>query len=223
MDTQGSRLARLAAQARTPSREAPVVNVSQPPVAAAAVEQCELCSAVVPSEHQHLIDLTARRLVCACRACALLFSDATVSGRQYRLVPDTVRRLDSVAHDDQFWAELAIPVDLAFFFFDTAAKRVVALYPGPMGAAESQLPLGAWDAFAAENPALANLRPDVEALLVNRTKQRRDHWIVPIDACYTLAGLIRTHWKGLGGGDDVWIELGKFFDGLQSRAIGASH
>jgi len=182
------------------------------------VEQCELCSAVVPSAHQHLLDTAARRLVCSCRACATLFADATIGGRSLRLVPSDVRELAGVTDDDVFWAELAVPVDLAFFFFDTAAARTVAFYPSPMGATESQLSLDAWSRFAAANPALGSMRPDVEALLVNRTRQRKQHWIAPIDACYTLAGVIRTNWKGLGGGDDVWRELDRFFDDLRARA-----
>jgi hypothetical protein len=185
----------------------------------AAVEQCELCSAVVPSEHQHLLDLSARRLVCSCRACSLLFADASIGGRSYRLIPDTVHRLDRVENADVFWAELAVPVDLAFFFFDTVANRMVALYPGPMGATESQLSLAAWEQFATANPSLRSLAPDVEALLVNRTKQKREYWLVPIDACYTLAGVIRSHWRGLGGGDEVWHELDRFFEALRRRAV----
>lgn len=182
------------------------------------VEQCELCSAVVPSGHQHLLDTAARRLVCSCRACATLFSDATIGGRSLRLIPSDVRRMNQMNDADLFWAELGIPVDLAFFFYDTSAARTVALYPSPMGATESQLSLDAWGRFTAANPALASILPDVEALLVNRTKQRNEHWIAPIDACYTLAGIIRTNWKGLGGGDDVWRELDRFFDDLRARA-----
>ena len=38
---------------------------------------------------------------------------------------------------------------------------------------------------------LATLEPDIEALLVNRARGARRHWIVPIDECYALVGLIR--------------------------------
>lgn len=206
-----SRLARMA-------RRRPTTERSSRAALAEPVEQCELCSAVVESDHQHLLDIGARRLVCSCRACAMLFADASIGGRPYRLIPSEVRRLTEVRDADAFWAELAVPVDLAFFFFDTAAKRTVALYPSPMGATESQLSLDAWGRFAQANPGLTAIAPDVEALLVNRTKQRKEHWIVPIDVCYTLAGLIRTHWKGLGGGDEVWRELDRFFEGLETRA-----
>jgi hypothetical protein len=41
---------------------------------------------------------------------------------------------------------------------------------------------------------------------------------VPIDACYRLVGLIRLHWKGLSGGNEVWQEIGSFFAGLRSQA-----
>ncbi|HEY4131268.1 MAG TPA: DUF5947 family protein [Gemmatimonadaceae bacterium] len=210
-----SRLAKLAAQSRAPIG----VNRSS---TESVFEQCDLCSAIVPVEHQHLVDIAARRIVCACRACATLFDNAAISGRQYRLIPDGVRRLIEPHGADAFWAELAIPVDLAFFFFDSTAQRVVALYPGPMGVAECQLPLGAWETFASANDVLRMLQPDVEALLVNRTKEHRDYWLVPIDACYTLAGVMRSHWKGLGGGDDVWHELDRFFDGLEARAVKVS-
>jgi hypothetical protein len=85
----------------------------------------------------------------------------------------------------------------------------MAFYPGPMGATESRLPL--------EIPLLRTLEPDVEALLVDRHLGAREHWIVPIDDCFRLVGLIRTHWQGLTGGRDVWAEVGRFFDGLERR------
>ena len=61
-----------------------------------------------------------------------------------------------------------------------------------MGATESLLELDAWRELEAANPVLATLEPDVEALLVNRARGARRHWIVPIDDCYALVGLIRT-------------------------------
>jgi hypothetical protein len=66
------------------------------------------------------------------------------------------------------------------------------------------------------------MEPDVEALLVNRAQGARRHWLVPIDECYALVGLIRTRWKGLTGGKQVWEEIGHFFDRLDrlSRPVG---
>jgi hypothetical protein len=30
--------------------------------------------------------------------------------------------------------------------------------------------------------------------------------------------LIRANWKGLSGGSEVWVEIGRFFSDLRSRA-----
>ena len=68
----------------------------------------------------------------------------------------------------------------------------------------------------------ATLEPDVEALLVNRARGARRHWLVPIDECYALVGLIRTHWRGLTGGAEVWEEIGRFFEELDRRSRPAS-
>jgi hypothetical protein len=65
---------------------------------------------------------------------------------------------------------------------------------------------------------LAELEPDVEALLVNRLKGRREHWILPVDRCYELVGLVRTHWSGFAGGDEMWRALDEFFDRVRKEA-----
>lgn len=95
----------------------------------------------------------------------------------------------------------------------------MALYPGAAGAIQSQLSLDAWSELAAANPALTALQPDVEALLVNRTKGAREYYLAPIDCCYSLAGLIRTHWRGLSGGSVVWDEIDRYFARLRAEAV----
>jgi hypothetical protein len=65
---------------------------------------------------------------------------------------------------------------------------------------------------------LDTLQPDTEALLVDRSRGARRHWLVPIDDCYALVGLIRTHWSGLSGGERVWSETAAFLQRLQDRA-----
>ena len=68
-------------------------------------------------------------------------------------------------------------------------ERVVAFYPSPMGATESLLELRAWTrARGSATRCSRELEPDVEALLVNRARGARDHWLVPIDECYALVG-----------------------------------
>jgi Family of unknown function (DUF5947) len=183
-----------------------------------ALERCDLCGAPIAAAHRHLLDVPARELMCACRACAVLFDRGAAGGGHYRLVPDRRLRVEDFALDDVAWADLRLPVDLAFFVRDTAAGRVRAYYPGPMGATESLLGLDTWTELEAANPVLATLEPDVEALLVDRAQGARHHLIVPIEDCFALVGLIRTHWKGLTGGREVWTEIAGFFDGLDRRA-----
>ena len=184
-------------------------------------ERCEMCSAELRSEHSHLIELTQRRLHCTCDACAMLFSGSV--GTKYRRVPRDIRLLKNFRMSDAEWDGLLIPINLAFFFQNSVAARVSALYPSPAGATESLLPLEAWTSIVQANPALNHLEPDVEALLVNRVGQARgsapaEYYIVPIDDCYQLVGLIRIHWRGLSGGTEVWQEIGDFFADLRTKA-----
>jgi hypothetical protein len=87
-----------------------------------------------------------------------------------------------------------------------------------MGPTESHLGLEAWAAVEAANPVLATLADDVEALLVDRAGEERRQWLVPVEECYGLVGLMRVHWKGLSGGAEVWEAIASFFDGIEARA-----
>jgi hypothetical protein len=185
------------------------------------VEVCEMCSLELRPEHAHLVELTQRRLHCACDACAMLFSNR--SDAKYKRVPRDVRLLANFHMTDAEWDGLLIPINLAFFFKNSLDSRVSALYPSPAGATESLLPLEAWTNIMQNNPALKRMEPDVEALLANRVGAARglsvaEYYIVPIDACYKLVGLIRIHWRGLSGGTEVWKEIGAFFTDLRSKA-----
>jgi hypothetical protein len=184
----------------------------------AALERCELCAAPIAAEHRHVLDIDKRDLLCSCRACALLFDREAAGGGRMRVVGDRRLRLDDFALTDLAWEELRLPVDIAFFFRDTPAERVSAFYPSPVGATESLLQLEAWRDLEAANPILTSLVPDVEALLVDRALGARRQWIVPIDECFRLVGLIRTRWTGLTGGKAVWQELAAFFDDLDRRS-----
>jgi hypothetical protein len=184
----------------------------------ASEEVCDLCGEPIGSEHRHLLDTSTRELKCACRACTILFDHRAAGGGHFRLLPDRRLRVDDFSMDDAAWAALRIPVDMAFFFDSAPAERVVAMYPSPMGATESLLELDTWEALVAANPVLEELEPDLEALLVNRARGARQHWIVPLDDCYELVGLIRLRWKGLSGGTEVWQEIERFFEELSRRA-----
>jgi len=206
-----SRLRRLAQRPREEDQAQTAGQVAEQ-------EVCELCSAPIPPEHRHIVDLETRALMCACRPCALLFESKAAAGGRRRLVPDRRLHIEEFELDETVWNELRIPVDMAFFFESTQAERLVAFYPGPMGATESLLELSAWQEIVAQNPVLNELEPDVEALLVNRARGAAGHWIVPIDECYDLVGLIRSRWEGLNGGQEVWTEISHFFERLERRA-----
>jgi hypothetical protein len=179
---------------------------------------CDVCGQPLEPRHRHIADLESQRLLCACGACRILFDRTAAGGDRFRLIPERPRALPGFVLDDAAWAALRIPVDMAFFFHSTPAGRVVALYPGPMGATESQLGLDAWADVVAANPVLTTMQPDVEALLVHRAGGAREHFIVPIDRAYALVGTIRASWKGLGGGTAVWREIAAFFDQLHREA-----
>ena len=185
------------------------------------MERCELCGAGLAQEHPHLVELNSRQILCACDACAMLFDGMERS--KYKRVSRRAQYLTDFEMTDGQWESLLIPINMAFFFSSSIERRVIALYPSPAGAVESLLPLEAWNEIAESNQALRRLLPDVEALLVNRVGHahgiaRAEYYIAPIDGGYELVGLIRTNWKGLSGGAEVWTEIGRFFSDLRSKA-----
>jgi Family of unknown function (DUF5947) len=186
--------------------------------AEAVQERCELCSEPIPPEHRHLLNVSTREIICACRPCSILFDREAASEGRYRLIPDRRLFLEDFEISDAQWESLRIPVDMAFFFYSTPAERVVAFYPSPMGPTESLLKLSTWEELEESNPVLKGMERDVEALLVNRTRVARAHFLVPLAECYSLVGLIRSRWRGFSGGREVWEEIGRFFEELRERS-----
>jgi hypothetical protein len=178
-------------------------------------ERCELCSATLEPVHQHLLNPKKRQIICACDGCAILFCGQ--EGAHYLRVPRRIRRFVDFEMSNLQWEALMIPINLAFFYRDTAAGRILAMYPSPAGATESRLSFETWQQIVAQNTELQTMEPDVEALLVNRIGDVAQYHLVPIDECYRLVGLIRVHWRGLSGGTEVWKEIHQFFSSLHAR------
>ncbi|TMR00756.1 hypothetical protein ETD83_15990 [Actinomadura soli] len=171
----------------------------------ADVDRCGLCEVPVADGHAHVFDERTGELACACRACALLFEKDGAGAGHYRLVPDRRVRLTGVSV-----ADLGVPVRLAFFVVGLDGA-VVARYPSPMGATAWTVDPSAWTAVSAQNPDLASMLPAVEALLTSSIREADEQWLVPVDDCYRLVGVIKGAWTGLSGGDRVWTAVEAFF------------
>ena len=191
-------------------------------------ERCELCAALLPDEHGHVVDLESRALMCACRPCYLVFAPQGAGGARFRAVPDRYVSFPDFSLSATQWDALQIPVGVAFVFMNSALDHVAAFYPSPAGATESLLSLDSWSEIVAANPDLGTLQPDVEAFLVRSADRQSDTtqaecYLVPIDVCYELVGQLRRLWKGFDGGTEAHAALDAFFDRVRDRAsTGAS-
>ncbi len=178
-----------------------------------------MCGEPIDPEHGHVVNIEGRNLMCCCRSCYLLFTNPAAARGKYRSVPERYLGDPTFAITDQDWETLQIPVNVAFFFRNSTLDRMVGFYPSPAGATESTLPMQTWDSVFGGAALAAQLEPDVEALLVRRDGDGRyECQLVPIDACYELVGLVRLHWKGFGGGAEVWRALDDFFDRIRGRS-----
>jgi hypothetical protein len=206
----------------------------------AAREACEFCAERIPLQHDHVADLGGPALMCACRACYLLFTRpgagqaggagqaaelGQAAGRgRYRAVPDRYRSDAAQPLSAAECDALEIPVGLAFFLRRSDSQDTRAFYPSPAGVTESQLNLEAWARVAAQHPLLEAAEPDVEAILISRGSAGQggqpgvEAFLVPIDACYELAGRMRLLWQGFDGGAEARQSIADFLAGVRERS-----
>lgn len=184
----------------------------------ASAEACELCGAALAAEHRHVVEHGRPGVLCACRACGILFDRGDAAAR-YRTVPDRVRRAGDFALTADRWAELGIPVAIAICYRDTARGQGMVCYPGPAGVTQAELAPEAWEAIAAATPLARDLADDVEALLVRGARGERALacYLVPISAGYELVARLRAVWEGFSGGERAEAELARFFADLDRR------
>jgi hypothetical protein len=180
-------------------------------------ERCNLCNIPVMPNHAHLLDPANRSILCCCQACSITLSGA------YKRIPHRVRLLTDFRLTDSQWDSLMIPINMAFFFRNASTDRVIGLYPSPAGAIESTMQPERWREIARDNPELSAMESDVEALVMNRLGAAKGHdgpayYILPIDECFRLVGLVRTHWRGLSGGTEVWRAIGQFFSEMKEHS-----
>jgi Family of unknown function (DUF5947) len=202
----------LVASMRALARPAPAASGS----ARRPDERCEICNARIPDDHRHLLHLEERRIVCSCEACWGLHS----GDPEYRPAGTRTVWLTDFDCPDELWARFRIPIGLAFFLRSSVTGGMVAFYPSPAGATESELELDAWAALVERNPVLDDLETDAEALIAHRLTTPHEYVIAPVDDCYRLVGMIKSRWEGISGGAAVETAVPEFFAGLR-RAAGA--
>jgi hypothetical protein len=174
--------------------------------------QCDLCGTSMAEDHRHLLQLDERSIVCVCESCwALRSGDA-----EFRPVGSRVIWLDSLDLPDDLWARFRIPIGLAFFL--RSQGGVVAFYPSPAGATESEIDAIVFAELETRNPRVQELEPDAEVLIVDRLGDSMRSAIAPTDEAYRLVGLVKTHWQGISGGPELQGAVDGFFEGLRERA-----
>jgi hypothetical protein len=184
----------------------------------APMERCELCGTALDEAHQHLLDRKSRQIACSCDACAIVFCG---QGGRFLRIPRRIRRVEARTFTDLEWEAMALPINLAFFLRE-ADGRMAAMYPSPAGAIESSIDLNSLPEGHAIKARLQILEPEVEALIVNRIGDEHLSYVVPLDECYRLVGIVKTRWRGLSGGADVWAGIKDFFQQLNARAVEVS-
>ncbi len=184
-----------------------------------------MCAESIPPEgtvstegHGHVADLKNRSLLCTCRACYLLFTQRGAGSGRYRAVPDRFLYDPDFALSPVQWDELQIPVRMAFLFRNSEADQWVAFYPSPAGSTESLLSLESWAEVLEANPVFDTAEPDVEAVLIQRTEDGFEGFLVPITACYELVARVRMHWRGFEGGEQAHAEIAEFFAAVRERS-----
>jgi hypothetical protein len=179
------------------------------------VEYCDLCGVTIAADHRHLLALTERRIVCACESCWAMRSGEG----DYRPTGNRTVWLGDLEIPDELWAAFQIPIGLAFFMRSTVTECVVAMYPSPAGATESELHFEAWGRMVELNPVLGDLEPDIEGLMINRLSEPPAYAIAPIDRCYALTGAIKASWEGISGGPGVESAVSSFFEQIRAQAL----
>jgi hypothetical protein len=197
-----------------PSTPPSVPSAPAPATGASETEVCDLCGIGIPADHRHLLGLVDRRILCSCETCWAMRSGEG----DYRPTGNRTVWLPGLDLPDDLWASFQIPIGLAFFMDSTVTGCVVAMYPSPGGATESELHFDSWMRMRELNPVLESLEPDIEGLIANRLTDPPMYVIAPIDRCYALTGTIKASWEGISGGPGVEPAVTGFFAGLRAEA-----
>ncbi len=199
--------------ARSPAPPARGVPAQGSPGAATETEACDLCGVGIPDEHRHLLHLTERRIVCSCETCWAMRSGEG----DYRPTGNRTLWLAGLEVPDDLWAGFQIPIGLAFFMESTVTGCVVAMYPSPGGATESELHFESWAGCGAQPRAGGSgarhrgthRQPDGRPADL---RHRADRPLLRADR-HHQGGL-----EGISGGPGVQVAVDRFFEGLRAEA-----
>jgi hypothetical protein len=191
---------------------------------AAELDGCGFCSSHLQPDHGHLLDMAGHRIVCVCKRCTRRGAEpkgGSVSPPQFKRIRSTCLYVADFRIPDG--ATISSPAGIFFLFFSSSWNRVRAFYPGPAGALESKLGLVTFNKLKSSNPILAELllepNTDVLALVVNRSRRPYEHYLVPIDECYRLVGLMRREWGAATDGRLLHESTNEFFRQLRAKSI----
>ena len=185
-------------------------------------EPCGLCGAPLAPDpgHEHLLAAESQGVLCVCIACAALFGDEY--GARLRRIPKRVEELAGVTLSDADWTALNVPIRIAYFV-RTGIEAGLAVYPSPAGPVRAPLTPESWRSLALKAPCASALRQDVEGLVVVDLQARRGAFRAPLDVCHRLSGLVRLHWRGLAGGEELWAALDDWLSEIRTRARELAH
>ena len=184
---------------------------------ARAGARCELCPIGIGEDHRHLLHLDERRIVCVCETCWSMRS----GDPEFRPPGARTLWLDDFDLPDERVGGVPDPDRPGVPDAQRAsAAAVVALYPSPAGATESELELDGVGRAVRGQPGPR--APRARRRGADRRPHRRPRTATrscPIDQCYRLVGLIKARWEGITGGRGVDAAIAEFFDGLRARAV----
>ena len=188
----------------------------QQPSAAGAPGSAARCAPQpIADEHQHVVDLESRSLMCTCRPCYLLFTDEQAELR-YRAVPDRYLSFPGFVLGQARLGRAADPGRAGVPVPQHGAGPGRRVLPEPGRRHRVRAAAGGVGPHRGGQPRrCALLLPDVEALLVRGDRPRADAdfscHLVPIDACYELVGRMRMTWRGFDGGQEARAAIDEFF------------
>ena len=156
-----------------------------------------------------------RRILCACATCwAQRSGDPNLRPTGSRVV-----WLEDFSLPDELWARLEVPIGLSFFMYSSSVEAMVAMYPSPAGATESELKL---DGLG--GPARRSIRSSSRSSPTPRRSSstgcpdQPSYVIAPIDECYAPRRRVKVNWEGISGGDAIERAVPTFFERLRQRS-----